>query len=289
MVGTRASRYGVVTVTYNSSETIGPFLKSVRQHLGKAVEVVVVDNASADAEQTRAISESYSARFVPAPSNLGYGSGMNLGVSHLSSNVATIVLSNPDLTFESNILLPISKLFDAQPKLGIAGPQIREDDGEIYPSARAFPSLRIGIGHALFSRIWLNNPWTRAYHSGAIDYTKTSYPGWLSGACLVVKKSTFTDISGFDSAFFMYFEDVDLCLRAAQAGWGRVFVPEAQVTHLGSHSTQGSSKRMLAEHHRSAYTYLSRKYDGWYLWPVRAVLWVGLKLRLTWELSRQER
>ena len=286
MVGTRASGYGVVTVTYNSSETIGPFLKSVRQHLGKDVEVVVVDNASADAEQTRAISESYSARFVPAPSNLGYGSGMNLGVSHLSTKVDTIVLSNPDLTFESNILLPISKLFDAQPKLGIAGPQIREDDGEIYPSARAFPSLRIGIGHALLSRIWLKNPWTRAYHSGAIDYTQTSYPGWLSGACLVVRRSTFTQISGFDSAVFMSFEDVDLCLRAAQAGWGRVFVPEAHVTHLGSHSTQGSSKRMLTEHHRSAYTYLSRKYRGWYLAPLRGVLWLGLRIRLMRELAR---
>lgn len=286
MVGTRASRYGVVTVTYNSSETIGPFLKSVRKQLGKDVEVVVVDNASADAEQTRAISESFSAHFVPAPSNLGYGSGMNLGVSHLSTKVDIIVLSNPDLTFESNILLPITQQFEANSTLGIAGPQIREDDGEIYPSARAFPSLRIGIGHALFSRIWLNNPWTRAYHSGAIDYTQTSYPGWLSGACLVVRRSAFTEISGFDSAFFMYFEDVDLCLRAAQAGWGRVFVPDAHVTHLGSHSTQGSSKRMLAEHHRSAYTYLSRKYRGWYLAPLRGVLWFGLRLRLMRELAR---
>lgn len=287
MIGTTASRYGVVTVTYNSSETIGPFLHSVRAHLGDEVEIVVVDNDSADANQTRSITESFSALFVPSPSNLGYGTGMNLGVSHLPSTVDTIVLSNPDLTFGSNILLPISKLFDATPSLGIAGPQIREENGEIYPSARAFPSLRIGIGHALFSRIWQNNPWTLAYHSGAVDYTKTSYPGWLSGACLVVRKSTFDEISGFDSAYFMYFEDVDLCLRAAQGGWGRVYVPDAHVTHLGSHSTQGSSKRMLSEHHRSAYTYLSRKYHGWYLAPLRGALWLGLRIRLMRELARQ--
>lgn len=287
MIGSGASRYGVVTVTYNSSDTIGPFLSSARERLGPDIEIVVVDNCSTDAAQTQSISSQHKARFVAAPSNLGYGSGMNLGVTHLSSSVEVIVLSNPDLTFDTNILAPISQLLDRNPKIGIAGPQIREEDGEIYPSARAFPSLRIGIGHALFSRVWLNNPWTRAYHSGAIDYTQFSFPGWLSGACLVVRKSTFDEIAGFDPAFFMYFEDVDLCLRASKAGWARVFVPDAKVTHIGSHSTQGSSKRMLAEHHRSAFRYLSRKYSAWYLAPLRGTLWLGLRIRLIRELARK--
>lgn len=286
MIESKASKYGVVTVTYNSSETIGPFLKSLRAQLGNDIAVIVVDNGSADAVLTQSIVESYSAEFVSADANLGYGAGMNLGFAHLPADVETIVLSNPDLTFDNDILQAIVKQFNADSTLGIAGPQIREDDGEIYPSARAFPSLRIGIGHALFSRIWQNNPWTRAYHSGAVDYTKIAYPGWLSGACLVVRRSTFIQISGFDSAFFMYFEDVDLCLRASKAGWGRVFVPEARVTHLGSHSTQGSSKRMLTEHHKSAFTYLSRKYQSWYLAPLRAVLWLGLRVRLLRELAR---
>lgn len=270
----------VVTVTYNSSETIGPFLESFRKFHGNSVPVIVVDNESRDAAETASIVKHWGAIFISAGGNLGYGKGMNLGVSQLDGNIKTVLLTNPDLIFANNVLEVLNMHLSQNPSIGLVGPQILDAEGNIYPSARAFPSLRIGVGHALFSSIWKNNPWTRAYHSGAVDYNQEAFPGWLSGACLAIRRETFTSINGFDESYFMYFEDVDLSFRASKLGWGRKYVPTAKVIHAGSHSTQGNSKRMLEEHHKSAYLYLSRKYGGWYYWPVRASLWAGLKLRL---------
>lgn len=286
---TTKERLAVVTVTYNSSATIAAFLQSFRQHHGPSPVILVVDNDSEDAHETQKICLQWGAAFLSAGGNLGYGAGMNLGVSQLPEGITTVLLSNPDLTFVNDALNLLDKELSLDPRVGFVGPQILDEGGEIYPSAREFPSLRIGIGHAIFSRIWKNNPWTSAYHSGAVDYSQKAYPGWLSGACIGARMEAFTNIQGFDTAFFMYFEDVDLSLRAREAGWVRIYSPEAKVIHEGSHSTQGSSRKMLSEHHKSAFIYLGRKYSKWYLWPVRVVLWAGLRIRLSWELSRHGR
>jgi N-acetylglucosaminyl-diphospho-decaprenol L-rhamnosyltransferase len=80
----------------------------------------------------------------------------------------------------------------------------------------------------------------------------------------------------------MYFEDVDLGARLSKAAWANLYAPTASVVHTGAHSTSTASRRMEAVHHESAYRYLSRKYTGWYLLPVRVVLWVGLRVRQWW-------
>ena len=104
------------------------------------------------------------------------------------------------------------------------GPLIETADGDIYPSARALPSLGRGIGHALCGWWWPANPWTAAYRrergapaEGAV--------GWLSGSCLLLRRKAFDAVGGFDPAYFMYFEDVDLGDRLGRAGWQNVYVP----------------------------------------------------------------
>lgn len=78
----------------------------------------------------------------------------------------------------------------------------------------------------------------------------------------------------------MYFEDVDLGDRVGKAGWQNVYVPDAEVTHIGGHSTARASERMLAEHHRSAYKYLADRHQG-VLWaPFRTIVKAGLTIRV---------
>jgi N-acetylglucosaminyl-diphospho-decaprenol L-rhamnosyltransferase len=149
----------------------------------------------------------------------------------------------------------------------------------VYPSARALPSLRTGIGHALFANIWLGNPWTRAYRRDSSSDPVRRDAGWLSGACVLVRKSAFDELGGFDDGYFMYFEDVDLGYRLGKAGYRNVYEPAAVVVHSGAHSTSDHSARMISVHHESARRFLTRKYSGWYLWPVRVALTVGLDLR----------
>jgi N-acetylglucosaminyl-diphospho-decaprenol L-rhamnosyltransferase len=100
--------------------------------------------------------------------------------------------------------------------------------------------------------------------------------GWLSGACLFLRREAFDAVGGFDEGYFMYFEDTDLCQRLATAGWDVVYAPSAVVEHVGGHATSRHLVAMSRAHHDSAYRYLSRQYTGARWGPVRVALRVGL-------------
>jgi N-acetylglucosaminyl-diphospho-decaprenol L-rhamnosyltransferase len=218
------------------------------------------------------------ARYLPQPRNLGYGSAMNAGVASLAAQIEWVLLSNPDVVVSPGSLDTLVAAA-RDPRVGSVGPAILNNDGTVYPSARSVPSLRTGVGHALFANIWMGNPWTRAYRRDTEDNPVARDAGWLSGACILVRRSAFAEVGGFDEAYFMYFEDVDLGYRLGRAGYLNRYEPAASVVHSGAHSTTGESARMIAAHHDSARRFLNRKYAGWYLWPVRAVLTIGLSVR----------
>jgi N-acetylglucosaminyl-diphospho-decaprenol L-rhamnosyltransferase len=94
-----------------------------------------------------------------------------------------------------------------------------------------------------------------------------------------MRRDAFDAVGGFDPAYFMYFEDLDLGERFGKAGWQNVYVPSAEVVHEGGHATTRVPGPMAREHHRSAWRYLSRRYRGWRWAPVRWVLRAGLWAR----------
>jgi N-acetylglucosaminyl-diphospho-decaprenol L-rhamnosyltransferase len=93
---------------------------------------------------------------------------------------------------------------------------------------------------------------------------------------LLLRRQAFTEIHGFDPAYFMYFEDVDLGDRLKKAGWASIYCPSARVTHQGGHSTERAKSAMADAHHRSAYRYLAGRYPAKWQAPLRLVLRVGL-------------
>lgn len=281
-----ASPVGVVTVTYNTGETLEQFLGSVARSSSTPLDIVVVDNASDDAAVARTIAESHGARFVALDRNGGYGAGIEAGIDALSPDLPFVLISNPDVTLEKGAIDALVDAAARRPNAGAFGPRILTAEGDTYPSARKLPSLRVGIGHALFMRAWPANPWTRSYREES-DVVEEREAGWLSGACLLVRATAFAEIDGFDAGYFMYFEDVDLGARMTAAGWANLYVPSAVVTHTGAHSTSRYSHRMNRVHHASAYRYLSRKYSAWYLWPLRFALRVGLTTRSKWTARKR--
>ncbi len=84
----------------------------------------------------------------------------------------------------------------------------------------------------------------------------------MSGACFLVRRSAFEQVGGFDEAYFMYLEDVDLCWRLGRAGWRVAYVPTAEVTHLQGVSTDRHPYRMIVEHHRSLLRFAARSSRG---------------------------
>jgi N-acetylglucosaminyl-diphospho-decaprenol L-rhamnosyltransferase len=274
----RGPSVGIVTVAYRSNEVLAGFLESVPAASAAPVSVVVVDNAPGD-DDASVLSAAAGARHVPLPANPGYGGAVNAGVRELPAAISWVLISNPDVVLGAASIDALVAAAEADPAIGAVGPAVLNPDGSVYPSARAVPSLRTGIGHALFANLWQRNPWTLAYRRETDPTDESRDAGWLSGSCLLVRRSAFDAIGGFDEGYFMYFEDVDLGFRLGRAGFRNVYEPVARVTHVGAHSTGSESARMVSAHHDSARRFLSKKYSGWWLWPVRVTLAVGLALR----------
>ncbi|MBX3193998.1 MAG: glycosyltransferase family 2 protein [Microbacteriaceae bacterium] len=268
---------GIVTVAYRSGRVLPAFLDSVPGAASGPLRVVVVDNDPSRGDARR-LAEASGAGYVPLPSNPGYGGAVNAGVAALPG-VEWILVSNPDVVLGEGVVDALLARAETDTGIGAVGPAVHNPDGSVYPSARAVPSLRTGVGHALFANLWQRNPWTQAYRRETDPSDQTRDAGWLSGSCLLVRRSAFDEIGGFDEGYFMYFEDVDLGYRLGKAGYRNVYEPAASVTHTGAHSTGSESARMVAAHHESARRFLSKKYSGWWLWPVRVALRAGLSLR----------
>lgn len=277
--GASSPRVGVVTVAFESDEVLPGFLASLTEASSAELAVVVVDNAP-DLGHASELALQAGAAYLPLAGNPGYGGGMNAGVRALPGDIKWIVVANPDVVLGPETIDRLIAKGEADDRVGTVGPRVLDPSGATYPSARRIPSLRTGIGHALLANIWTDNPWTRSYRDEASDADVPRDAGWLSGSCVVVRRSAFDELGGFDEGYFMYFEDVDLGFRMSRAGWLNRYSPDAVVLHSGAHATRSRPTAMLAAHHDSARRFLGVKYPGPLLAPVRLALRIGLRARL---------
>jgi N-acetylglucosaminyl-diphospho-decaprenol L-rhamnosyltransferase len=250
-------------------------------------QVVVVDNASSDGSLARLAASDLDAVLVPTGRNLGYGRGVNAGVRRASGDI--LLVCNADLTVDVDAVSRLAALLRDQPDVAIVGPTIREADGARYPSARSFPDLSDAIGHAVMSLVWPDNPFTRRYRRSEETFETASDADWVSGACMAIRRIAFESVSGFDPAYFMYVEDLDLCWRMHRAGWRVLHLPEAEVTHIGGVSARRHPYRMLAAHHRSTLRFFVQSTTGRrrVLIPVVAGA-LGLRLLTSWSLEARK-
>ena len=272
----------VICVTFNPGPELASFAASLRTATNAPVHLVLVDNGQ-DRTVVEQVAREHGARVLRTGQNLGYGRAANLGAADADQDWLVVV--NPDIVWHPGSLDTLLEAGAAHPEAGSLGPAILDPDGTRYPSARALPSLTQGAGHALLGSIWPGNPWTRAYRRTQESTTDRRRPaGWLSGACLVLRTEAFRQVGGFDEAYFMFFEDLDLGERLGRAGWVNLHVPAAQVTHVGGTSWRARPAAMISAHHASAARYLSRRYHRPHQWPVRVALRAGLRVREALEL-----
>ncbi|MBX3067280.1 MAG: glycosyltransferase family 2 protein [Cryobacterium sp.] len=274
-------RLGVVTVSYGSESVLPAFLASVPAASSQSAVTVIADNLPTSGSVAR-IAKTAGAIYLAMTRNLGYGGASNQAVAALPKQIEWVLISNPDVTLGTGSIDRLIAVASQDERIAAIGPAVFNEDGSIYPSARAVPSIRTGVGHAMFVNIWPKNPWSRRYRIDSDDDQVARDTGWLSGSCLLVRRSAFDEIGGFDEGYFMYFEDVDLGYRLGKRGYINRYEPTAKVTHSGAHSTTSSisaSAKMIAEHHKSAKRFLSKKYSGPVLWPLRIALTTGLNIR----------
>jgi N-acetylglucosaminyl-diphospho-decaprenol L-rhamnosyltransferase len=269
-----------ITVTYSPGDTLETFVDSLAPNGFPPGRVLVVDNGSTDGAPEAVAASHDDVTLVRSPGNVGYGRAANLGTSMATDDERWFLICNPDVVATPRTIEALLAAARHDPRAGALGPRVLDPDGTVYPSARALPSIRTGIGHALLSGVWPSNPWTRRYQQRDVSKSAdTSAVGWLSGAFLLLRREAFEQVGGFDPDFFMYFEDVDLGRRLAEAGWTNLFVPDAEVMHIGGESTARSADVMITAHHRSAHRYTAKTHPGPLWRPVVAAVGVGLAVR----------
>ncbi|MGI9125543.1 MAG: glycosyltransferase family 2 protein, partial [Mycobacterium sp.] len=198
----------VVTVTYSPGSHLDRFLSSLTVATDRPVRVVIADNGSTDGAPEEALERYPGTELLRTGGNLGYGTAVNRAVATVAREQPFVVVANPDVVWSPGSIDALLEAAGRWPKAGTLGPLIRDPDGSVYPSARHLPSLVRGGMHAVVGFVWKNNPWTRSYRQEHLEPSERPV-GWLSGSCLLVRRSAFDRIGGFDERYFMYMEDVD--------------------------------------------------------------------------------
>jgi len=254
-----ASTVSAVTVSFNSAECLPGCLRSLRAE--GVADVVVVDNASSDGS-VKAVREcDPDVEVIAAGANLGFGWGVNRGVEAATGE--HLLVLNPDTVVEPGTLKALSGALDLDTGLAAVGPRIENVDGSLYPSVRSFPNLGVATGHAFLGLVWPANPFTRRYRMLDWDHSRASADvDWVSGSCMLVRRSAFEMVGGFDEGYFMYVEDVDLCWRLGRAGWRIGYEPGGRVVHAMGASSRLMPYRMIAAHHRSLFRFASKTSAG---------------------------
>jgi N-acetylglucosaminyl-diphospho-decaprenol L-rhamnosyltransferase len=254
-----ATRVAAVVVNYNAAALLGECVRSLRR--AGVEEVVVADNDSHDDSRSMLAAADPAARFVPTGGNLGFGRGANRGAALVDREY--VLVCNPDVAVEEHAVDLLAAALDRDPGMAIVGPRIVNVDGSTYPSPRVFPNHVDAAGHAFLGLVAPRNRFTRRYRLLDLDRDEPSADvDWVSGSCLLVRRTTWDMLGGFDEAFFMYAEDVDLCRRAHEAGWRVGFEPAARVVHVQGASTGKRPYRMIVEHHRSLLRYAAKTTRG---------------------------
>ena len=223
------SDLALVVVVHDSAPELERLLESVARHLRGRPQVVVVDNASGDAGAQ--VARTWGADVLSMTSNAGFGAASNAGLERVRAPVAALV--NPDVELLDDGLARLAARAQARP--GLLVPRLVNDDGTVQRSAHPRPGMVESLLPALVPspllprRLRLRaDPW-RAPAPRRV--------GWGVAACLVARTDLLRRLGPFDPAAFLFYEDMDLCLRAGAAGVATELDPTVVVRHAGGRST----------------------------------------------------
>lgn len=271
------SDLAIVIVNYNAGEYLARCVASVFECAGGlALDVLVIDNASRDGSARATSERQPRMRLIENPTNRGLSAAWNQGARE--TDAPWLLFLNPDAEIWAGDLGALVAVGERRADVALLGPLVRNPDGTIYESGRVFPSVGQAVGHAFLGPVVPSNRFTRAYRQADWDRTTEREVDWVSGACMLIRRSAFDQVGAFDEAFWLYGEELDLCTRLRGAGWKVLATPELEIVHEGGVST-GRSRRTHLMHSASIYRYYRKhRAAGWR----RATLptaWLALRAR----------
>src|SRR5438128_3909845 len=189
-------------------------------------------------------------RLIELDENRGYGAAVNEGLRVARGRYLLVL--NCDAWPVDDAIKRLAAFAEDNPSVGLVGPRLLSPDGILQPSVRGFPTLWRLATEYFFLR-WLA-PRTRflnAFYAANFDHRSHREAEFVAGAAMLVRRQAFNEVGGFDPAFFMFNEEVDLCRRLSVSGWTVEFTPEAEFIHVGGASTQTIWGDMYREQLRS--------------------------------------
>lgn len=235
----------VVVVTWNSSAVLPGFLAALPEAMaGTEWRLVVADNDSADDTVDVIKRLAPDATVVQTGCNAGYAAGINAalrGAAELPGGFGHVLISNPDIRMRPGCARALAdalgdRLADGS-RIGIAAPQIRDEDGGLTFSLHRESTVRRALGEAVIGNRRAGRfPTLSEMVTDPAVYATRTKADWSSGALMLLSRECLADCGAWSEAFFLYSEETEYCLRARDRGWATVLIPEAVASHLGGES-----------------------------------------------------
>lgn len=247
-------RISVLIPAYNGAawlaETLGRLPAAAAD---VSLETILVDNASED-ETASLAQKAPGVRLIRKQANLGFSRAVNQAVA--ASHGSIIVVINQDLHLEPDSLRAVAEFLASRE--AVVGGRLFFADGSDQPSCGPFPTLASTLWRLLLPKNIRKN------NLVAPNFEEARAVDWVTGAFLAFPRKLFDKIGGFDEDYFMYYEDVDFCLRARRAGFPSYFLPSAKAIHVDPHSAREHVPDWLRrEIRRSQMIYFRKHRPAW--------------------------
>jgi GT2 family glycosyltransferase len=261
----RGGRIGAVVVNHNTREHLRRCLAAILAD--EPAQTIVVDTESWDGSAAL-VRREFPAVELLETENRGYGAGANAGLERIRLPHALVL--NADTRPGPGALSALAAHLDCHPQAAVAGPLVLDEHGRPQVTARPFPTpLEILLQESGLHRLLL----------GKLRDRRPRPVDWVLGAALALRCDAVSEIGGFDETYFMYNEEVDLCLRLRQAGWEVHYAPVATVAHVGRASTSQERAAMAEQYVRSTAALYRRHFSRSEQAQLRAILVTVLAAR----------
>lgn len=257
-------KLSIIIVNYNTCGLLKQCLESVKQGAGGIDhEIIVIDNASSDESIGMLERDFPEVHILANKYNAGFAKANNQG--YRLSQGEYVLLLNSDTIVLDNSLQKLVHFMEYHPETAVTGPRLLNSDMTLQlPCRRGFPRLINSMAHFLrLSRIFPQNRILGSYHMTYRDDSQTHEVDAVSGACMMIRRECIAVLGGLlDEAFFMHFEDIDLCFRAKQQGYKVYYIREAEVIHLKGQSSKFRSEGVAKNFYDSALIYFRKNYKS---------------------------
>jgi len=242
----------VILVSFNDRKHLEKCLQSLKGFPPEVdLEIVTVDNNSSDGSPDLIKNKFPEVKLLCASENLGFAKACNLGIS--ASSGEFVLFLNSDTIAEVQALSVLLDEMKRNPSIGAVGPALLSEQGTYQVSF----GKRVDFFPEFIQKGFFNLYYAKKLKSDQ----KVREVGWLSAACLLVRRKALEEAGCFDENYFLYFEDIDLCYKIRQEGWTLRFCPQAQIIHIGGTSTS-AVKDSSRYHYRKSQIYFYRKHNS---------------------------